>query len=71
MHRHHEGDEGVDAEEDAEHAGRDDAHEFEVHFADQGACVDGGSEGAEDGDLVAQVRPLLLGERDEGFRRTL
>ena len=34
VHSHHEGDEGVDAEDDAEERGGNHTHEFEIGFSD-------------------------------------
>ena len=51
MHQHHEGDESVDPEYHPEHPGRDEAHEFEIHFPDQRARVHGGRKGAKYGYL--------------------
>ena len=67
MRHHHERDEGVDAEDETEHGRTDEAHDFEVDLADQRASVRGRSQGAEDGDLVADIWSLLLGQRDEGL----
>ncbi len=67
MHGHHEGNEGVDAEEDAEHTRRDDAHEFEIHLSDQRAGVHCRCEGAEDADFVAEIGTLLFRQRYEGL----
>ena len=67
VHCHHEGDEGVDAEDDAEHAWGNNAHEFDVHFSDEGASVDGWCECTEDADFVAEVGALFFCEGDEGL----
>lgn len=62
---HHGRDEGVDAEEEAEHGRGDDAHEAEVGPLDERARVRRGSEGAEDGDARAQFGALVLRQGDQ------
>jgi len=71
VHRHHERDERVDPEEQSEQARRDDAHEFEVHLPDQRTGISSRRERAEHADLLAELRPLLLGEGEECFRGPL
>ena len=71
MHGHHDRNEGVNPEHESKGGRRDDAHELEIHLADQRPGVRSGGKRTEDRELLAQFRPLLLSQGHEGLRRPL
>lgn len=71
MHGHHEWDKGVDAKAQSEHARREHAHEPKVHLLDQRPRIGSRRQRAKHRDALPQLRPLVLGQRDERLRRAL
>ena len=65
VHPHHEGDECMYAKHDTKHARTDDAHELEVHLADQRTSVGSWCKSAEYADFPANLGPLFLGKGHE------
>ena len=55
----------------SESSGADTLHYPEIDLADEWSSICSRCKRAKDRDLVTDIRSLLLGERNEGFRGTL